>query len=120
MLLKECYDSFGGSYESVKQRIPKDEIIKKFVLKFLDEPSFSNLKQALDNGDYQGAFIGAHSLKGVSVNLGFQRLGDSSGVLTELLRNKDEAQIDKEECMKAFEHVAKDYYDVIDAVKQLD
>lgn len=30
MLLKECYDAFGGGYESVNQRISKDEIIKNF------------------------------------------------------------------------------------------
>lgn len=120
VLLKDCYDSFGGSYEAVRQRMPKDEIIKKFVLKFLDEPSYGNLSRALKNEDYGSAFLEAHSLKGVSANLGFERLGESSGVITELLRNKEESEIDREECMKAFEQVSKDYQEVIEAIKQLD
>ena len=78
MLLKECYDTFGGSYESVRQRISKDEVIKKFVIKFLAESSYDKLRQAIENEDYVGAFNAAHALKGVSQNLSFERLGKSS------------------------------------------
>ena len=120
MLLKECYDAFGGSYEDVKERIPKDEIIKKFAIKFLSEPSFDNLCQALEGEDYKEAFRAAHSLKGICANLGFQRLEESSSALTELLRGSEEKQVDKEECKEYFERVSKDYKVVVEALKNLE
>lgn len=119
MLLKECYDAFGGSYELVKVRISKDEIIKKFVIKFLSEPSFDNLCRALEDENYVEAFRAAHSLKGISANLAFQRLENSVSVLTELLRDSDKKTVDKEQCKKHMEYVIKDYNDVIEAVRKL-
>lgn len=120
MLLKDCYDAFGGSYESVRQRISKEETILKFVKKFLSEPSFENLRLALQREDYAEAFRAAHSLKGVSANLGFLKLTESSGALTELLRACDVTTLDREACNVLFDRVAKDYDAVTDAIRQLD
>lgn len=119
MLLKECYDTFGGSYESVKQRISKDDIIEKFVIKFLSEQSYDKLRMTIENNDYVGAFNAAHSLKGVSRNLGFERLGNSSSDITEYLRNSNEKQIDRQKCDELFSKVTEDYNAVIAAIRQL-
>lgn len=118
MLLKECYDCFGGDYESVRQRIPKDEIIEKFVKKFLTEPSYSDLCRTLQEENYAEAFRAAHSMKGVSANLGFQKLERSAGDLTECLRNSEEKQIDKTEAERLLEKVTVDYKEVIDAIQK--
>lgn len=120
MLLKECYDALGGDYESVKHRISKDEIIEKFVIKFLSEPSFDNLCSALEREDYDEAFRAAHSLKGVCANLAFIRLEKSTSDLTELLRHSDEVPVDKERCKEAFENVSVDYNTVMEAIRKLD
>ena len=120
MLLKECSDTFGGSYESVRQRISKDEVIKKFVIKFLAESSYDKLRQAIENEDYVGAFNAAHALKGVSQNLSFERLGKSSSDITEYLRNSNEKRIDRQKCDELFSHVSEDYRAVTEAIRQLD
>ena len=120
MLFKECYDTFGGSYESVRQRISKDEVIKKFVIKFLAESSYDKLRQAIENEDYVGAFNAAHALKGVSQNLSFERLGKSSSDITEYLRNSNEKRIDRQKCDELFSHVSEDYRAVTEAIRQLD
>lgn len=119
MLLKECYDTFGGEYESVKQRISSDEIILKFVLKFLTEPSYANLCKALEEEDYEEAFRAAHSLKGVCQNLAFKRLSESSSVLTELLRSRDEKSVDKVRCEELLQEVSEDYKAVVEAIGKL-
>lgn len=119
MLLKECYDTFGGEYESVKQRISSDETIHKFVLKFLTEPSYANLCKSLDEEDYEEAFRAAHSLKGVCQNLAFKKLGESSSALTELLRSRDEKHIDKVHCEKLLKEVSEDYKVVVEAISRL-
>lgn len=117
MQLKECYEAFGGSYESVRERIPNDEMIAKFVLKFLSEPSYGNLCNAVESSNVEEAFRAAHSLKGICANLGFPVLGESSSVLTEYLRGKDAGQVDKGECAKLLEKVTEDYNTVITAIK---
>ena len=120
MLLKECYDSFGGSYEDVKSRISSDAIIQKFALRFLSEPSFDNLKVSLADENYEEAFRAAHSLKGVCANLSFMKLGASSSELTEELRGKNAQSVDKDLCMKLLEKVTEDYNEVIAALKKLE
>lgn len=71
MELKEFYEAVGGALEAVKSRISKEELIRKFVVKFLADPSFELLCKAYEQGQYPEAFRGAHSLKGVCFNLGF-------------------------------------------------
>lgn len=117
MNLKECYDRFGGGYESVKERISSDAIIEKFVLKFLNEPSYEALCSALAEGRYEDGFKAAHSMKGVCANLGFMRLMESSSKITEMLRGSESRQIDEEACKKQLECVSKDYEDVINSIK---
>lgn len=120
MVLEECYKAFGGNYESVKMRISREEVIKKFLNKFLTEPSFDNLCESMEKEDYVEAFRAAHSLKGVSANLGFVRLEKSSSDLTEYLRNSSEKEIDKEKCKQTLEEVSKDYMEVMGAIRELD
>ena len=120
MQLKECYEAFNGDYESVTQRISKEDRLRKFVKMFLTEPSFQILSDALAAENYPDAFRAAHSLKGICINLGFRQLEQTSSVLTNYLRHCEEKEIDKEECMRLFEDVSKDYQIVVDAIKQLD
>ena len=117
MQLNECYKAFGGDYESVRKRIPGDKIIIKFLIKFLSEPSYEKLCRTLEEEDYKEAFRAVHSIKGISANLGFPALLDSSGMLTEYLREQDKHPVDKNKCMEYFDVITKDYKVVIDAVK---
>ena len=118
MQLKECYTMFGGDYEAVLGRIPKDTIIEKFMVKFLTEPSFGNLVSNFETANYEEAFRAAHSLKGVCQNLGFDRLAKSVSDLTELLRHYDTTPVDRPACEEALSIVTKDYQAVIDAINR--
>ena len=64
MTIKECYEQIGADYEDVRSRLRSDLLIRKFFLKFPDDKSFGQLKEALKSGDREGAFRGAHTLKG--------------------------------------------------------
>ena len=119
MTIQECYASFGGDFEDVRQRIPKDELIQRFALKFLDDKSYENLVAGLEANDMDQAFRAAHSLKGVSQNLSFRNLGISASNLTEELRHWETAPVDQARCEELFKQVAADYEAVIAAVKQL-
>ena len=83
MTIRECYGELGLDFDAVLSRLVNEKLVQKFALKFLDDPSFQNLKDALDSKDVETAFRAAHTLKGVCLNLGFDRLYEVSAELTE-------------------------------------
>ena len=86
MNVKEFYEAIGGSYDTAVGRLMRDSMIEKFVNKFPKDPSFAALEQAVGAEDWEAAFSAAHTLKGVSLNLAFQTLGQQASELTEMLR----------------------------------
>lgn len=50
MTIKECYDAMGADYQNTLNRFPNEAFIKKFVLKFLDDNSYANLKEHNSSG----------------------------------------------------------------------
>ena len=88
MTTRECYEAIGGNYEDVLGRLNSEALIRKFTLKFLEDQSYLQLKQALKDKNYEDAFRSAHTLKGVCQNLSFDRLYEVSYKLTELLRDR--------------------------------
>ena len=87
MTLQECYAAMGGDYEDVSARLRSDRLVQKFVLKYLDDPSFDLLCASMAEKDYEQAFRAAHTIKGVCQNLGFTQLLDSSSQLSDALRH---------------------------------
>lgn len=86
MDLKQCYQQMGGDYTSVIERLRTERLVQKFVVKFLDDPSCGQLRDAVSAQNAEEAFRAAHTLKGVSQNLSFTRLYESSNALSEALR----------------------------------
>ena len=70
MNLEECYEAMESNYDDVMRRLGSETLVRKFVLKFLDDTSFQGLKEGLENQDAELAFRSAHTLKGVCMNLG--------------------------------------------------
>ena len=86
MNLEEFYAQIGGDYADTLQRLCNENMVKKFVKKYQDDPTCANLHNAALQQDWEVAFRGAHTLKGVAQNLGFERLYQVSAVLTEAMR----------------------------------
>ena len=114
MTIKECYEAMGADYQNVLNRFPNETFIKKFVLKFLDDTSYVNLKEALATGNVEEAFRAAHTLKGVCLNLGFDNLYKASSAITELFRAGEFAG-----AKEAFEEVEKQYNITVNAIKAM-
>ena len=49
---------------------PSEALVRKFVLKYPNDPSFGQLKDALAAQDWETAFRASHTLKGVAQNFG--------------------------------------------------
>lgn len=86
MTIRECYELIGSDFDGVLRRLGNEAIIARVAVKFLNDPSFIDLKSSLAEGRTEDAFRAAHTLKGVCVNLGFDKLYECSSTLTELLR----------------------------------
>ena len=75
MTIEQCYEQLHGDYAQVIQRLPSPALVERFIGKFLDDGSFSELTSAMAAGQTEAAFRAAHTLKGVSANLGFDSCG---------------------------------------------
>ncbi|MDO5324252.1 MAG: Hpt domain-containing protein [Clostridia bacterium] len=116
MHIEECYQEMGGSYADVIARLPSPQLIHRFVLKFLEDPSYAALCGAMDVGSRETAFRAAHTLKGVCANLGFARLLESASALTEILRL--EADDIPESAFHMMEKVRGDYQLTVNAIRR--
>ena len=115
MTIEACYQQLGGDFAQVKTRLPSVSLIAKFITKFCDDRSFSELCLAMQEGNRQEAFRAAHTLKGVSWNLSFDKLYDSATRLTELLRPEGDAI--PEEALPLFQEVRQDYDRTVSAIR---
>ena len=115
MTIQECYQVLGGDYAQVEKRLPGIHLIRKFIAKFLDDGSYPELCRAMEQGQTEEAFRAAHTLKGVSANLGFDRLTASSGELTELLRGRTDGI--PTEAVPLLDIVRQDYELTADAIR---
>lgn len=113
MTLEACYEKMEADYGDVKRRFQSDRLIQKFALKFLNDPSYGNLCQALKEERYEDAFREAHTLKGVSQNLSFTKLHEESGKLTEALRGGASP-----DAKALFDQVSVQYEKVCQAIRQ--
>ena len=48
MTIQECYEAIGGNYKDVLGRLQSEALIRRFTLKFLEDQSYLQLKQALE------------------------------------------------------------------------
>ena len=78
---------WGVNWDDVRDRFMGNEnLIEKFMLKFLNDKSFEQLTAELGNQNVEEAFKACHTLKGVSGNLGLDGMRPPVLELTEILR----------------------------------
>lgn len=114
MTLEECYSALEGDYKSAVSRLMNENLVRKFIFKFLDDGTFGNLRDSMESGNYAEAFRSAHMMKGVCQNLSFLKLLESSSALTEALRNDE--LIDAEEVQRLFKRTEEDYDLTVSAI----
>ncbi|MDE6912402.1 MAG: Hpt domain-containing protein [Lachnospiraceae bacterium] len=116
--LKQKLKENGADVEGTLHRfMGNDALFLKFILKFKDDKNYAALKDALDQRNYEEAFKAAHTLKGVSANLGLNPIYDCASAVTELLRGKEASEVDNEKVeqeKKALEEAYKLFIGIIE------
>ena len=114
MTVQECYELAGADYRDAMERLGSEAFVEKFARRFLDDKSFQMIKDGIETQDAELAFRGAHTLKGVCINLGFQALYEVSRELTEILRGRELVGYEE-----ALEKVQEQYDRTIGAIQKL-
>ena len=81
MNLEEFYAQIGGDYADTLQRLCNENMVKKFVKSIRTTRPAPTCTTRLCSRTGKLLFRGAHTLKGVAQNLGFERLYQVSAVL---------------------------------------
>jgi HPt (histidine-containing phosphotransfer) domain-containing protein len=63
-----------------------EELLIRFIKKFLEDPTFVQVQNAVKQKNYEDMECAAHTLKGTSANLGFDRLSSLCNLMVQKLR----------------------------------
>jgi HPt (histidine-containing phosphotransfer) domain-containing protein len=96
-LKKEMID-YGMDLDGALHRfLGMEEMYVSFLHKYVQDESISNMEKAYEQKDVEELFKAAHSIKGLSSNLGINPVWDVSSKLTEMTRNKTLAEVNLDE-----------------------
>lgn len=118
MNVKKFYEEIGGNYEDALSRLMNDELVSKFVLKFKEHDYLTDLEDSISSGDLEKVFFAVHTLKGVALNLSFEKLGEACVELTEYLRGDKKLNANMAEVVSVFKKISVEYKKVIENLNQ--
>lgn len=114
MTIRECYERSGSSFAEVERRLGSEIMVQRFAVRFLNDTSFPDLQAAVSGDDWEAAFRAAHTLKGVCLTLGFDRLYEASADLTEQIRSRNMDVIEAR-----FSWVSEEYRKLTDLLREV-
>ena len=89
MELMDFYNAIGENSDLLLSRLLSSDRIEKYLTIFFSENSIEDLKTQVINNDFQSAINTAHTLKGVTSTLGFDRLASDICVIHGVLKNNE-------------------------------
>lgn len=96
MTFNEAIMKIGVNTDETLRRFSGNEaLMEKFILKFPQDTTLDNLEAAIKSKDYKAIEETAHTLKGLSGNLGFTQLFEQSAALVTAVRSSDYAKADE-------------------------
>lgn len=115
MRFQELFDTEDTTYDIVLQRFSRNEkLMRRFILGFVDDPVYEQVIQSMQNNNYDQALQSTHALKGICLNMGFVRLGQTAATIVEQLRASK-----FEEVQQTMPKLQQEYEQVIAKLKQV-
>jgi len=112
---KTKLESLGVDLEETLERfVDNEELYLRCLGKLLQDKNYNGMFEAIDSKDPSAAFDAAHALKGVTANLGLNRLYLEMKEITEVFRA---GSLDYDS--GNMERIKKDYEEVVDTIKAL-
>ena len=113
---KRMEDNGADVNTTVKRFMGKEELYMRFILKFQDDKNLQILQDNLAKKEYQEVFNNAHSIKGVSSNLGLNPIWEAAAAICDLLRGKQPEEVDTQklqDMVKELEEVYQRFQGII-------
>lgn len=113
--IRERLEKSGINVSVAVQRFMGQEMLfERFLIKFLNDPSYEKLKSAIDTGNKEAALIASHTLKGVCGNLSMSELFDL------LSRQVEAFRADKwDEGVELMTKISEEYRKVVEVIRDL-
>ncbi len=89
MSARGYFEVIGEDYDEILERLGDDHAIGKYIKQFFKGEYDERLNSAIDSGEWEEAYRIAHSIKGMALNLGLNRLASISHIVCRSLRTKD-------------------------------
>lgn len=115
MTIEECYKAIDGDFKGACSRLLSKERVAKFSIRFIASTDYDGLTQAIKSQDWEKAFLHAHTLKGLTLNLGFTHYGEVASSLTEELRGGLKSE---EKAMEYYNTLSEIHKSVVAALSQ--
>ena len=113
---KKYLEDLGVDFAvTIPRFLDREDFYLRMLGKFMEEPYIEDIEKGLESEDYEAAFRACHSLKGVSVNLGLDRLYEKTLPLTEALR---QAPYNRERILAHFAQVKQSFDINIEGIKK--
>lgn len=106
---KQMEENGADVEATLKRFMGKESMYMKYVMKFLDDENYAHIRESLQKQDYETVFSAAHTLKGVSANLGLNPINAAAAEITELLRGKAAADVDTAKVEAVFAELSESY-----------
>lgn len=114
MSLHRFYQAIDGDFEAACRRFYNENMLQKFLIRFLDEPCCAELNDALGRHDRDAAIKAVHTLTGQARSFGFIRLEKKSAALLQALRGNQD-----EEITELRYEVTTEYIRIVQAIRSL-
>ena len=113
-IVNKFYQAIDGDFEAACRRFYNENMLQKFLIRFLDEPCCAELNDALGRHDRDAAIKAVHTLTGQARSFGFIRLEKKSAALLQALRGNQD-----EEITELRYEVTTEYIRIVHAIRSL-
>ena len=116
MTLQELYANIDGNYDHAVQIMKMEKLISRYVQKFPKSGVNESLQEAAETMDPTRLFESAHAMKGVCANLGFDRLSEAAGEITEEFRPGNARRLTDEEIREKIARIDAMYQRTVEGI----
>lgn len=115
MLLEDLYEELNLDISVVIHRFAENRnLLELYIKKFVNEPTFHKLEEAVKAGDYKEMEGQSHALKGVTANFGFEQLFQACSDMVLHIRSEKYEEVDHD-----FEKIKTEYEKITSLILKL-
>ncbi len=117
MTVQELYQTIEGDYSAALKVMMMEPLVKRMIVKLLDDPNCEKLLKAGETMDEKGIFEAAHALKGTSASLGLLKLSSMAGEVCEAFRPGKERDLSDAEVKERLEAIRALYEKTLNGIR---